>query len=381
MQIEKIMGELIKFVYKEPTEEVLTDERFKEYISQGVPFKHYIGYEISGYVHLGTGPLCMTKVADFQKAGIDTTIFLADYHSWINKKLGGDLPTITRVAGGYFKEALKQSLKVVGGNPDNVKYVLGSELYKKTGVDYLETVLKISMNTTLSRIRRSLTIMGRKEGEVVDFAQLIYPPMQVADIFTLGVNLAHGGMDQRKAHVIALEVGEKVAGYKPIAVHHHLLIGMHITEDVRQKILKAKKEGNRDLFEEGIIDIKMSKSKPASAIFIHDLPEEIERKIEKAYCPPKEVELNPVMELAKYILFRGEQKEFEIINVRTHERKVYNSYQELEKAYLAGKIHPADLKSSVSSELITLLEPVRKYFLEGHGKKYLEDMKQIKITR
>ncbi|MEM3180836.1 MAG: tyrosine--tRNA ligase [Candidatus Micrarchaeaceae archaeon] len=375
------MEELIKLIYKEPTEEVLTDNKVKEYLTQGTPFKHYIGYEISGYVHLGTGPLCMSKVADFQKAGINTTIFLADYHSWINKKLGGDLSTIRRVAGSYFKEALKQSLKIVGGNPDDVNYVLGSELYRKAGSDYLETLLKISMNTSLSRIRRSITIMGRKEGEIIDFAQLIYPPMQVADIFALNVNLAHGGMDQRKAHVIALEIGEKVAGYKPVAVHHHLLIGMHITEDVKQKILRAKREGNRELFEEGIIDIKMSKSKPESAIFIHDTPEDIERKIKKTYCPPKEIELNPVMELAKYILFRGGEKEFEIINVKTHERRIYETYQELEKDYMSGKIHPADLKSSVSSELINLLRPARKYFLDGPGKKCLEDMKEIKVSR
>ncbi|MEM5766196.1 MAG: tyrosine--tRNA ligase [Candidatus Aenigmatarchaeota archaeon] len=375
------MEELIKWIYKEPTEEVLTINKLKEYITQGIPLKHYIGYEISGYVHLGTGLLCMNKVDDFQKAGIDTTIFLADYHSWINKKLGGDLSDIRRIAGGYFKEALNQSLKIIGGNPEKVKYVLGSELYKKVGVDYLETVLKISMNTTLSRIRRSLTIMGRKEGEIIDLAQLFYPPMQVADIFTLGVNLAHGGMDQRKAHVIALEVGEKVAGYKPIAVHHHLLIGMHITEDARQKILKAKKEGNRKLFEEGIIDIKMSKSKPKSAIFIHDSPKEIELKIRKAYCPPKEIELNPVMELAKYILFRGEEKEFEVVNTKTNERRIYKTYHELEKDYMLGKIHPADLKSSISSQLINLIEPARKYFLDGPGKKYLEDMKEIEVSR
>ena len=223
--------------------------------------------------------------------------------------------------------------------------------------------------------------MGRKEGEIIDFAQLIYPPMQVADIFTLGVNLAQGGMDQRKAHVIALDIGEKIAGYKPVAVHHHLLIGMHITEDVRQKILRAKREGNRELFEEGIIDIKMSKSKPESAIFIHDPPKEIERKIGKAYCPPKEIELNPIMELAKYILFRGEEKEFELINIKTHERRIYGTYQELERGYVSGEIHPVDLKSSVSSELIKLLEPARKYFLDGPGKKCLEDMKEIRVSR
>jgi len=370
-----------KLIFKEPTEEVLTKERLKEYISNRIALKHYIGFEISGFVHLGTGLLTMAKVADLQKAGIAVTLFLADYHSWINNKLGGDLSVIRKVAGGYFKEALKQSLKLVGGDPDKLNFVLGSELYERKGLEYFETLLKVSMNTSLSRIRRSITIMGRKEGEIIDFAQLIYPAMQVADIFGLGVNLAHGGMDQRKAHIIALEVGEKVGKYKPLALHHHLLIGMHITEDIRQKILKAKREENRELFEEGIIEIKMSKSKPESAIFIHDSPDEIERKLMKAYCPPKEVELNPILELARYILFRGEEKELVVVNAKTQERKVYKTYPELEKDYVEGKIFPADLKLSVSSALINLLEPARKYFLEGPGKNLLEEMKEIKVTR
>jgi tyrosyl-tRNA synthetase len=285
------------------------------------------------------------------------------------------------VAGGYFKEALKQSIKIVGGDPDNVKFILGSELYEKKGIEYLETILKVSMNTSLSRVKRSITIMGRKEGEVIDFAQLLYPPMQVADIFALGVNLAHGGMDQRKAHVIALEVGEKVAGYKPVAVHQHVLIGMHISEDIRQKILKAKKEGDRELFEESITDIKMSKSKPETAIFIHDSPEDIRRKIGKAYCPSREIEFNPVLELTNYVLFRGKEKEFEIINAKTGERRVYTSYTQLENEYKEGKIHPADLKNAVADELIKLLEPAYKHFTEGPGKRYLEEMREIKITR
>jgi len=94
-----------KLIFKEPTEEVLTKERLKEYISNRIALKHYIGFEISGFVHLGTGLLTMAKVADLQKAGIAVTLFLADYHSWINNKLGGDLSVIRKVAGGYFKEA------------------------------------------------------------------------------------------------------------------------------------------------------------------------------------------------------------------------------------------------------------------------------------
>ncbi|MGC9129944.1 MAG: tyrosine--tRNA ligase, partial [Candidatus Micrarchaeia archaeon] len=82
---------IVELVKKFPTEEILTEEKLREYVEEGIKLNHYIGFEISGFVHLGTGLLCMQKVADFQEAGVETNIFLADYHSWINKKLGGDL--------------------------------------------------------------------------------------------------------------------------------------------------------------------------------------------------------------------------------------------------------------------------------------------------
>ncbi len=371
MDIEKAI-ELIK---RPPTEEVLTEELLREYLEQGVKLKHYIGFEISGFVHLGTGLISMKKVADFQKAKIETTLFLADYHSWINRKLGGDLETIRKVAKGYFAEALKKSLEIVGGDPDKVKVILASEFYEKIGVEYFEYVLRVSMNTTLSRIKKSITILGRKQGESISFAQLLYVPMQVADIFALNVNLAHGGMDQRKAHVIAIEVSDEF-GYKPVAVHHHLLMGLNLTGEQ----VKALKENKEDV----IIDIKMSKSKPDSAIFIHDTPEEIRRKIRKAYCPIGEIEYNPVIEILEYIVYpylKEKEEEIEIINKKTGERKVFENIEQFKQAYKNKDVHPLDLKEFVAEKLIEMLEPARKYFLEGPGKRYLEELKEIRITR
>jgi len=374
---------IINLVTRPPTEEVLTKERLREYVENGVKLRHYIGYEISGFVHLGTGLLCMQKVADFQRAGIETNIFLADYHSWINKKLGGDLSTIRRVAVGYFKEALRWSLKSVGGNPEKVNFILGSKLYEKLGVEYLEYLIRISMRMTLSRARRSITILGRRKGESVSFAQLLYVPMQVADIYGLKVNLPHGGLDQRKAHVIAIEVWKEF-NYKPIPVHHHLLLGTYINDEQRRRMIEAKKSGDRELFEESVIEVKMSKSKPESAIFIHDSAEEIKRKLKKAYCPPREIQFNPVMDINKYVVWpylTRINEHFELVNLKTGERKIYEDLNQLEKDYVEGKIHPLDLKYAVAEYLIRMLEPARKFFLEGKGRKYLEEMNELKITR
>jgi tyrosyl-tRNA synthetase len=372
---------VVSAALREPTEELLTPERLREAVERGVRLVHYIGFEISGFVHLGTGIISMQKVADLQRVGVETQVFLADYHSWINRKLGGDLSTIRKVAGGYFKEALRVSLKVVGGDPDRTRFVMGSELYEKLGLEYFTNVLKVSMSTTLSRVRRSLTVLGRRESESVSFAQLAYVPMQVADIFSLGVNIAHGGMDQRKAHVIAIEVGEEAFGYKPVALHHHLLPALSVDFDAWRQLVEARRAGEREKFEEAVADVKMSKSKPEGAIFIHDPSETVRRKVLSAFCPAGEVELNPVLEIARYVVFRQLREPLEVVNKKTGERMVFEDYRSLEEAFRERRVHPLDLKEAVASELARILEPACKHFAEGPGRQYLEEMREIRVTR
>ncbi len=79
---------------KRGTEEILTEGDLLHFLETGVPLNHYIGFEISGKIHLGTGLICMAKVKDFIDAGINCSIFLADWHSWINDKLGGNMDKI-----------------------------------------------------------------------------------------------------------------------------------------------------------------------------------------------------------------------------------------------------------------------------------------------
>ncbi len=377
------MEDKIELIKRAPTEELLTEETMKKHIAQGLSIRHYIGFEISGFVHFGTGLLSMQKVADFQEAGAETNIFLADYHTWINKKLGGDLTDIRRIGGTYFKECLKKSLEAVGGDSEKLNFVMGSELYAKLGSQYLEDVIKISKSMSLARAKRSITVAGRKEGESVSLGQMLYVPMQVADIYSQKVNLAHAGMDQRKAHVVALDVSKEF-GYEPVAVHHHLLTGIHMTEEQRLNIIAAKNEKNRELLDQQLIDVKMSKSKPESAVFIHDSEEAIRKKIMGAFCPMKEVNLNPIMDISNYIVWPyliRKKADFEIVNKKKNTTKTYKTQNDLQNAYQSGDIHPMDMKEAVAGYLVSMLEPARKYFLEGAGKKYLEDLEGIKITR
>jgi tyrosyl-tRNA synthetase len=371
-----------KELIRRNTEEVLTEEELEDFLKNNERLKHYIGFEISGKIHIGTGLMCMLKVKDFLEAGVDCSIFLADWHSWINDKIGGNRETIKRVAVNYFKEGLKASLKCVGANSNKIKFILGSDLYHSHD-DYWATMIDVSKNTNLARMQRSITIMGRAEGESIDFAKLIYPPMQVADIFFQGINLAHSGMDQRKAHVIARDVAlkmrispllnKKKEKIKPIAIHHHLILGLQ-----KPPMWPVPKENLQELWG----SMKMSKSIPDSAIFITDSPEEIRRKINKAFCPEREIEFNPVLDWCKSLVFRIKPFSLEIKrNVKFGGNVVYKDYLDLEKDFYDGKVHPADLKNSVAEAIIKILGQARKHFEQPKMRKMKEEMEKLLITR
>ncbi len=368
---------------KKGTEEVLTDDDLKLYLETGIPLNHYIGFEVSGKIHLGTGIICMGKIKDFLDAGIKCSIFLADWHSYINDKLSGNMEKIKEVAVGYFKEGLKASLLCVGADPDKVDFTLGTELYHYND-NYWQTVIDVCKNTTLNRMQRSITIMGRKMGENIDFAKLLYPAMQVADIFIQNINFAHAGYDQRKAHVIARDVamkmkknnlvntiGEKI---KPICVHHHLILGLQkpsiwpISDESQLQELWAK--------------MKMSKSIPKSAVFIHDSPQEIREKINSAFCPEGNITFNPILDWAKSLIFREKDSHFLIERSAQYGGDIeFFSYQELEDAFLDKEIHPLDLKNGIANKIIDILSPAREHFEKPKIKKMREELEQLMITR
>lgn len=361
--------------------EVLTEEDLKMLLESGEQIKHYIGFEISGKVHLGTGLTCMQKVKNFMDAGAECTIFLADWHTWINEKLGGNFETIKRVAVDYFKEAMSVAFECIGGDPKKLKFVLGSDLYHNTNT-YWETVIDVAKHVTLSRMQRSITILGRKEGGEVDFAKLIYPAMQVADVFHMGINLAHAGMDQRKAHVIVRDVADKLQLHplknkegkvvKPIAIHHELLLGLGKPE---MDITAIKSESE---IKEAMESMKMSKSKESSAVFIHDSEEAIKEKIAKAFCPPREIIFNPILNWTRLLIFNNVNSFLEIKRKNQFGgNRNYSDYKTLEADFQKGDLHPLDLKNAVTAKIIKILKPAREYFAQGGAKKTLEELEQL----
>ena len=360
-------------------DEVLTRADLDALIASGTPLRHYIGFEISGKIHLGTGLVCMGKVKDFADAGVECTIFLADWHSWINDKLGGDRDQIRRMSVDYFAEGLKASFRALGGDPARLKFVLGTDLYHNADA-YWATVIDVSKNTTLARMQRSVTILGRKEGESLDFAKLLYPAMQVADIYYQGVNIAHAGMDQRKAHVIARDVASKMrvsplkdaAGRQvaPVCVHHPLLLGLN-----KPAQWPPPNEGaDRDAVSDFVSSMKMSKSARQSALFIHDSEDEVRQKVRKAFCPPDNARYNPVLDWARKLIF-ARDGEFIVRRSPDHGGDTrFGDAAELEEAFLSGALHSADLKNAVADWLVDTLAPARAAFASKDAQSLIAEL-------
>ncbi|MEB3788609.1 MAG: tyrosine--tRNA ligase [Desulfurococcales archaeon] len=345
--------------------EVVTLEELKQKLESGEKLKGYIGYEPSGLMHVGW-LVWVFKVKDLVDAGINFNILEATWHAYINDKLGGDMNLIrasTRI--------IRLSMEALGIPVEKINFVDAEDL--ASDKEYWSLVIRVAKKNSLARIKRALTIMGRKSSEAeIDASKLIYPAMQVADIFYMDLDIALGGMDQRKAHMLARDTAEKLGVKKPVALHTPIISSLRGA---------GRMDSSKEI-DDILADVKMSKSKPDSTIFLHDTPEEIRRKIKKAYCPARQVDLNPIIEINKYILFA--QDGFELVVERPEKYGgtiVYSSIESLIKEFQEGKLHPADLKKATAEALIELLEPVRRRLLGDPETRILIEKIMSSISR
>lgn len=340
--------------------EAVTDEEVAAVVArakQGQRPRAYIGFEPSGTAHVGW-MVCTDTVRRLVDAGFDVHILLADWHAQINDKLGGDLAAIQR-CGRY----MQQAFEALGVDPARVTYVWASDFAKDPA--YWALVIRVMKATTLARMRRAMTIMGRAEDEGDgDMSKFLYPAMQVADIFHMGIDLAYGGLDQRHAHMLARDVAPKLARAAPAAIHTPLVPSLK-EQGGRMDPTESKSVA-------GLPEAKMSKSDPTSGIFLHDSPEDVKAKLKAAHCPAKQVEGNPVLELLRLVvwprlaqLHATGPPRFEIHRPEKFGGpKIYVGYEALLEEYKSGALHPLDLKNGVADAMNLLLGPVRTYFAQ-----------------
>jgi tyrosyl-tRNA synthetase len=301
------------------TVEVITDDELHRLLHK-THKKVYAGYEPSGEIHLGH-LVTINKLIDLQEAGFSVVVLLADLHAFLNRK--GTMEQVRELA-----EYNRRCFEGLGLR--DVTYVLGSDL--QLSPDYQLKVLELSQQITLNRARRSMDEVGRNM-ETPTVSQMIYPIMQMVDIALLQVDAAVGGIDQRKIHMLAREHLAAVGYPSPVCIHTPILNGL---------------------------DGKKMSSSSGNYISVADSVEDIEKKCQKAFCPP-ECEENPVLQILQYHIFPRSGTVVVKRPAKFGGNREFGSYPEIEEAYRKGEIHPLDLKRTVGTYLADILSCVRDY--------------------
>jgi len=301
------------------TVEVVTDDELRALLLKDRK-RVYAGYEPSGEIHLGH-LVTVNKLIDLKEAGFEVVVLLADLHAFLNRK-----GTMERV--GELAEYNKRCFEGLGLR--DVEYVLGSEL--QLSPDYQLMVLRLSQQITLNRAKRSMDEVGRNM-DAPTVSQMIYPIMQMVDIAQLHVDAAVGGIDQRKIHMLAREHLVNIGYPAPVCIHTPILNGL---------------------------DGKKMSSSSGNYISVADSIEEIEKKCQKAFCPP-ECEENPVLQIFQYHIFPRAGAVTIKRPAKFGGDREFLQFEEMEAAYRRGEIHPLDLKKTAGIYLADILSCVRDY--------------------
>ncbi len=346
-------------------QEIVTEDDLRNLFQTNEHPLAYDGFEPSGIAPIHFGVMRAKNLKKMLGVGIRFNLYIADYFGFINNKMGGDLERI-RDVGRYFVEVWRGA----GIDVSKVNVVWAKDLMDDLA--YWDRFIRVGKAISLDRMKRAITIMGRKEGELVETAQLFYPAMQVTDIFLMDVDICQLGMDQRKANILAREVADKYRWKVPVAVHHPYLLG-----------LKGAPRDLKTMSDAEGMAFKMSKSDPNSSILVHDDAATIIKKVNGAFCPERVVEGNPMFDYMDKLILDDKSLPITIDRPQKFGGPIEaRDFRELEALYRDGKIHPMDIKAHVAKELDALIKPIREHFEKDKKAKELYDVvKGYRITR
>ena len=304
----------------------------------------YVGFEPSGKAHIGWKILSL-QLRRMLDAKANVLIFLADWHAWVNDKFNGVMDDIQTTAR-YMEETFRALLghPEEGDGPGQLRFLWASELMNNG--DYWARVLRCSKGATLAMVRKTFTIMGRDEASSDhDLSKFYYPAMQASDIFELEIDVALGGMDQRKAHMFMRDMASKWGWKKATCIHTPILSSLKAS-GVRMESF----------------DHKMSKSDPSGAILLHDQAKALRKKMQKhAYLDPTGPH-SPVYELAEHVVFPEWGEIVVTPNPKFGEPSTWTDLEAFKTAVADGTIHPLDAKLGVADGISQGLAGVADHF-------------------
>jgi tyrosyl-tRNA synthetase len=329
--------------------DAITRQEVEELAENSEDKRAYVGYEPSGVLHLGH-MLTANKLIELQEAGIETVILLADVHAYLNGK--GTYDQIHETAA-----RMREQFLAYGLDENSTEFVFGSEF--QFDEEYHQDLHTLGLDVTLNRAQRAMAEI--QSGEAVKVSHVVYPLMQALDIEYLDIDLAVGGLDQRKVHALHREVMPELGYRARPSIHTPILA------DLTTGIGKMSSSSNPVLNRDSV------------TISFEDSHDEIEQKIEQIFFPPErdpkfkdyydsskfdvntsKIELyNPALQLFEFHIF----PRFQQVTVERPEEYggnvTYDTYDGLAADVEDGTLHPDDAKTALASHLNRLVEPGR----------------------
>jgi tyrosyl-tRNA synthetase len=323
---------------KRNTQEIVKEDELKKLLKEKKNPVVYWGTAVTGKPSLAyLFPLL--KLKDFIDAGFKVKILLADLHG----ALDGTSWEVLEKRYDFYKEAITQILKVVGTDIKKIEFVKGSEFQLKP--EYMYDVLQLASKNSINDCQRASAEVV-KQSDNPNLAGLIYPIMQALDEHYLEVDVQFGGIDQRKILMFARENLPKITYSQRIDVFNPMI--------------------------PGLVGKKMSSSDAKSKIDLTDDEKSVKEKVNKADCVAGDPD-NGVMAFLKYVIMvlKGDNNEKFVIERpdKYGGNLEYETYDAIEKDFVAKKLHPLDLKNAVAKDITDLLSKVDIKKLDGLGKK------------
>jgi len=326
-------------------QEVIGMEKLKSTVSER-SLKVYWGTATTGKPHIAYF-VPMTKVADFLNAGCEVTILFADLHAYLDN-MKAPWPLLEHRTK-YYQNIIKAMLESINVPLEKLKFVKGTDF--QLSREYVLDVFKMSTVATEHDCKKAGSEVV-KQVQHPALSGLLYPGLQALDEEYLKVDAQFGGVDQRKIFTFA----EKHLPQLGYAKRIHLMNPMV----------------------PGLTGAKMSSSEEDSKIDLLDDEKSVIKKISKAFCEEGNITENGILSFCKFVLFPVmEMKRIDGLHISRSEENggeiMYSSYQQLEDSFAEKKLHPGDLKASVSLFIVNeLLKSIRDRFNELDMKELTE---------
>ena len=278
----------------------------------------------------------IAKIRDFIKAGCSITVLATDVLSHLSDCQVLDWGLAPK-RGEYYLEVIKATFKAMDLPLDRIKFVLGSSFQK-------------NRNYALDMYRLSAMVTCKESKDAVDkivndsslLSTLLVANMIALDEKHLRANVHYGTEKMLPAFQFATKC-------------------LPLIEDECSNIMHLCSEDMPSLLN------KPGITPEEEFIELSDTENTLKKKLKAAFCESGNIAFNPVLSLAKLIVFPFlEENHFTIRRTEENGGNIYfSNFSDLEKYFSTGNLHPADIKQAVLGYLVELFSNVRGQISES----------------